>query len=99
MKLLTVLASIGIFVGIALSKDGDAADAGKKAEQRSCSPCHSLRLVDSQRLSRAAWQKEIDKMIGWGAVISDKQLLLDYLSSQYSNTQPPPSPVLSADSK
>ena len=67
----------------------DEAEAGKKAEQTSCVPCHSLRLVESQRLSPAAWQKEVDKMIGWGAVVPNRQILIDYLSQHYSNTQAP----------
>ena len=65
---------------------------GKKAEQTSCSACHSLRLIDSQRLSTAAWTKEVTKMIGWGAVVPDRQLLIDYLSEQYSDAKPVPSP-------
>ena len=44
----------------------DESLTGRRAEERSCTPCHSLRLVDSQRLSRTAWSKELDKMIGWG---------------------------------
>ena len=51
-------------------------------------PCHSLRLIHIQRLSKAAWSKELDKMARWGAVIPDRQLLLDYLSEQYSDKQP-----------
>jgi cytochrome c5 len=77
----------------------DKAEAGKKAEGQSCQLCHSLRLIDSQRLSAAAWQKEVDKMIGWGAVVPDRQVLVDYLSQHYGNTMPPPVPVLSANSK
>jgi mono/diheme cytochrome c family protein len=76
-----------------------ADDAGKEAEQRSCVQCHSLRLVEVQRLPPATWTKEVDKMIGWGAVVSDKELLVKYLAEHYSNTQPPPTPVMSADSK
>lgn len=63
-------------------------EAGKKEMQRACLPCHSLRLVESQRLSSAAWGKELDKMIGWGAEVKDKQALLDYLSAEYSNAKP-----------
>src|SRR3954471_2307293 len=81
------------------AKPADEAEAGKKAEQTSCAPCHSLRLVESQRLSTAAWQKEVDKMIGWGAVVPDRQALIEYLTQHFSNTQPPPAPVLSADRK
>lgn len=72
---------------------------GKAAEQRSCVQCHSLRLVESQRLSSAAWGKEIDKMIRWGAVVPDRQLLLDYLSQEYSDSKPIPRPELSGDGR
>ena len=75
----------------------DEPSTGRKAEEQSCTRCHSLRLVDSQRLSRTAWTKELDKMIGWGAVVPDRQLLLDYLSSEYSEAKPAPPPALSGD--
>jgi hypothetical protein len=87
------------WAGFCFSKTAEEAEAGKKAEQTSCLPCHSLRLIESQRLSGAAWQKEVDKMIGWGAVVPNRQLLIDYLSQHYSNGQPPPAPVRSAESK
>lgn len=77
----------------------DKASAGKKALEQSCQLCHSLRLIESQRLSAAAWRKEVDKMIGWGTVVQDRQVLLDYLNQHYSNTVPPPGPVMSASSK
>jgi cytochrome c-type biogenesis protein CcmH/NrfF len=77
----------------------DETDAGRQAEQRSCIQCHSLRLVDTQTLSPAAWRKEVDKMIGWGAVVPDKELLIKYLSDHYGNTRTPPPPLRSADSK
>lgn len=77
----------------------DETDAGKKAVQRSCVQCHSLRLLDSQTLSPATWRKEVDKMIGWGAVVPDKELLIKYLSDHYGTNRTPPPPVRSADSK
>jgi cytochrome c5 len=77
----------------------DKSEAGKKALEQSCQLCHSLRLVESQRLSAAAWQKEVDKMIGWGTAVQDRQVLIDYLSQHYSNTMPPANPVMSANSK
>ncbi len=76
----------------------DTQDSGKKAEQQSCIACHSLRLIESQRLSSAAWKKEISKMIGWGAVVPDQQVLLDYLSTQYGDTKPVPEPERSSSS-
>lgn len=77
--------------------DDQNADTGKKLEQRSCTPCHSLRLIDSQRLSAGAWAKEMDKMIGWGAVVPEKQALIDYLAAQYSDAKPVPAPALSGN--
>jgi hypothetical protein len=78
--------------GTAVAAEAPGIDAGKKAEQQSCTPCHSLRLIDSQRLSPAAWKKEINKMVGWGAVVPDQQVLLDYLSKEYGDTKPVPEP-------
>jgi hypothetical protein len=76
--------------GLALAQD--AQQPGRGEEHRACVPCHSLRLVESQRLSRAAWGKELDKMERWGAVIKDRQVLLDYLSNEYPDTKPVPPP-------
>jgi hypothetical protein len=72
-------------------------EAAKKEEQRECIACHGLRFIHTQRLSKAAWQKELDKMAGWGAEIKDKQLLLDYLSAEYSDAKPIPQPAMSSD--
>jgi len=57
----------------------------------SCLECHEARIILQQRLSKAAWTKEVDKMIKWGAVVdaSDHDALVDYLSSNFSPDQPP----------
>jgi cytochrome c5 len=94
-----VLLAITLSASVAALAADDKAEVGKKALQQSCQPCHSLRLIESQRLSAAAWQKELDKMIGWGTVVQDRQLLLDYLTQHYSNLMPPPAPAMSADRK
>ncbi len=73
--------------------------AARKAEQRECTQCHSLRLIHSQRLSKTTWGKELDKMAGWGAPVKDRQLLLDYLSVEYSDSKPVPNDPLSSDGK
>ena len=44
-------------------------EKGQKEEQRTCLPCHSLRIIHSNRLSRAGWNKELDKMAGWGVEV------------------------------
>jgi len=56
-----------------------------------CLECHEARIILQQRLSKAAWTKEVDKMIKWGAVVeaSDHDALIDYLSSNFSPDQPP----------
>jgi mono/diheme cytochrome c family protein len=72
-------------------------EAAKKEEQQECIACHGLRFIHTQRLSKAAWQKELDKMAGWGAEMKDKQLLLDYLSTEYSDAKPIPQPAMSSD--
>lgn len=70
-------------------------EAGKKTEKTACVACHSVRIIESQRLSAAAWTKEMDKMIGWGAVVPDRQMLIDYLAAEFSNAKPLPTPETS----
>jgi hypothetical protein len=56
-----------------------------------CTECHEARIILQQRLSKAAWTKEVDKMIKWGAVVdaSDHDALVDYFSKYFSPDQPP----------
>jgi hypothetical protein len=55
-----------------------------------CTECHEARIILQQRLSKAAWTKEVDKMIKWGAVVdaSDHDPLIDYLSTNFGVDQP-----------
>ncbi len=55
-----------------------------------CTECHEARIIVQQRLSKAAWTKEVDKMIKWGALVDpqDKQALIDYLSASFSEDKP-----------
>ncbi len=94
MKLILIAAAL---VVEALAGDQATLDRGKKEESRSCLPCHSLRLVHSQRLSRAAWTKELDKMAGWGSTIQDRDALLEYLIAGYGDDKPPAAPAMSGD--
>lgn len=50
-----------------------------------CLTCHDLRLIEQQRLTAAGWIREIDKMIGWGATLteSERNLLSEYLAKQF----------------
>src|ERR1022692_5041602 len=59
-----------------------------------CLECHEARIILQQRLSKAAWTKEVDKMIKWGAVVdaNDHDALIDYLSTNFSPDKPPYDP-------
>ena len=56
-----------------------------------CLECHEARIILQQRLSKAAWTKEVDKMTKWGALLdpSDREALIDYLSRNFAPDQPP----------
>jgi hypothetical protein len=56
----------------------------------SCLECHEARIILQQRLSKAAWAKEVDKMVKWGAAVdsSDRDALIDYLSANFGPDQP-----------
>ena len=88
---------VGLLAAAAFAADNR--EAAKQEEARDCVLCHSLRLVHSQRLSAAAWGKEIDKMIGWGATVVNRQLLLDYLTAEYPDSKPVPEDPRSADGR
>jgi hypothetical protein len=55
-----------------------------------CTECHEARIILQQRLSKAAWTKEVDKMTKWGALVdpADRDALIDYLSTNFSPDKP-----------
>jgi cytochrome c5 len=59
---------------------------GAAAYRRRCLVCHGSDIIEQQRLGRVGWEREVDKMIRWGAVVSEmeKQPLVDYLVSRSS---------------
>jgi mono/diheme cytochrome c family protein len=79
----------------ALAADQATLDRGQKEEARVCVACHSLRIVHSQRLSRATWNRELDKMAGWGTKYTDREALLEYLVANFSDDKPAPKPEMS----
>jgi mono/diheme cytochrome c family protein len=99
-------AKLALFAGAvcvfgAMAADQATLDAGKKAEQTGCVPCHSLRLVDAQRLPRAAWDRELTKMAGWGwaAKPEERAALLEYLVANFGDDKPPAPPEKSSDGR
>jgi hypothetical protein len=81
----------------ALAADQATLDKGKAEEKRSCTPCHGLRIIQTQRLPRAAWERELDKMVRWGATIKDREPLMDYLVANFGDDKSIPEPLKSGD--
>jgi cytochrome c5 len=69
---------------------------GVEAVRDKCLTCHEADLITQQRLTRAGWVREVDKMIRWGAVVTDaeKELMIDYFTAHFGPR--PASPALSA---
>lgn len=55
-----------------------------------CTTCHDAHIIVQQRLSEAAWGKEVDKMIKWGAIVSpsDRDALVEYFSENLTAAKP-----------
>lgn len=76
-------------LSIAFAADPASIEKGRAEERASCGGCHSLRISSTQRLTRGGWEKELDKMVRWGAQIKDREALLDYLVDRYGEDKPP----------
>ena len=52
--------------------------------------CHESRIIVQQRLSKAAWTKEVDKMVKWGALVDaqDRDAFIEYLSTNFGVDKP-----------
>lgn len=77
------------------------AGAMQQKTTRACAECHEARIIVQQRLSKAAWTKEVDKMIRWGAVVdsADHDGIIDYLSTNFGVDQPAYNPPKTASEK
>src|SRR6516164_8576930 len=80
---------IGAAQGAKLN-EGLPAGAMQQKATTACLECHEARIILQQRLNKAAWTKEVDKMMKWGAVVdtSDRDALIDYLSTNFSPDKP-----------
>jgi hypothetical protein len=77
------------------------AGAMQQKATTACLECHEARIIVQQRLSKAVWTKEVDKMVKWGAVVdaNDRDGLIDYLSGNFGPGQPAYSAPRSAQEK
>ncbi|MEP7274385.1 MAG: hypothetical protein ABI882_23030 [Acidobacteriota bacterium] len=68
-----------------LTSASTAPAAGQSIFEAKCLLCHEADLTEQQRLSRAGWTREVEKMIRWGADVTDaeKGPLVDYLAGKY----------------
>src|SRR5215471_2807869 len=55
-----------------------------------CMECHDAGITLQQRLDKAAWAREIDKMVRWGAVVDakDRDALIDYFAANFPPDKP-----------
>jgi cytochrome c5 len=60
-------------------------EAGRKIFENKCLICHEADLTQQQRLTKTGWTREVDKMIRWGADVTDaeRQPLIDWLTQNY----------------
>ena len=76
-------------VGVATAPESSAVlrddEPGRKIFESRCLACHDTTLASQQRLTIPGWTREVDKMIGWGAGVTDaeKQSLVEYLAARF----------------
>jgi cytochrome c5 len=69
--------------GVESNRTADATTTkGAALLQARCQSCHDLRLIEQQRLNADGWARELDKMVGWGAALTDseRQMLIEHLA-------------------
>jgi len=59
--------------------------AMKSLADQACLHCHSADMVRQQRLTEKQWTAEVNKMVGWGAVVPEDQraALVAYLVEHF----------------
>lgn len=59
--------------------------AGEATYKRACTTCHDADIIEQQKLSKAGWTNSVNKMVRWGAAVTDadKESLTDYLVSRF----------------
>ena len=64
--------------------------------QTRCGLCHTTDLIVQQRLPEDRWAATVEKMVSWGANLSndEKMVLLQFLTTQYRPDAPPSLPSI-----
>ena len=65
--------------------DAKAVADGEGIYKEACRQCHEDDLAEQQRLTVAGWTREVEKMVRWGARVSDteKPALVAYLHARW----------------
>lgn len=91
-SVLTVVLICAAVVTATASSPNEELPAGPVQEKAAaaCLSCHEARIIVQQRLSKAAWTREMDKMTKWGAEVDpkDRDALIDYFSANFGPDQP-----------
>lgn len=91
-KTVLLVFTLVCFMPLLRAQAPDLPSGPAQAKVRSaCLECHDASIIVQQRLSKAAWTKEVDKMIKWGALVeaADRDSFIDYLSTNFPPDKPP----------
>src|SRR5579864_8647073 len=83
--------AVVVFCGLLAAQSPSLpAGAAQAKVTTACMECHESRIILQQRLSKATWAKEVDKMVRWGAVVdlADQNSFVDYLSANFPADKP-----------
>jgi mono/diheme cytochrome c family protein len=85
-----LIVAVWLALGSPLVAQELPAGPGQDVAKARCLSCHQADLIQQQRLSKAGWTREVDKMVRWGATVdaTDKDPLIDYLTRHFG-----PAPV------
>ncbi|MGE3188702.1 MAG: c-type cytochrome [Vicinamibacterales bacterium] len=64
------------------------AGEGREVAAARCLVCHEADIISGQRLTTAAWGREVDKMVRWGARVAaaEREPLVAYLAAAFPVT-------------
>ena len=89
MMLVMLLSALLLAQGQSSPNEQLPAGPAKEKAEAACLTCHEARIMVQQRLTKAAWVKEMDKMTKSGAEVDpkDRDALIDYFSANFTPDQ------------